>query len=428
MIDREQNFRWKRLPLLLVLLIASGVCPAAAQRPGALTGGPEPNGATDSNGITVLILGDSLSLCGFGKTLDEHFRHLPEVKGVFTYMACATQPLSWLKMRPYTNVKTRCGFWSIESVAGSDKPLEFKDVYGMRRGSVPKAHPVPKLDDLFQQVHPDVLVMQTGGNLFDLFPKNGSIQRKRDGAALDRFVRPFVSTAMAPSSSLKKIYWVASPVSGRVAKAVQDFIVEQLRASFEPAVSVIDSRELVSYPYRHMQPDREHFIGQDMDQWADKVFALVSQDVASTSFASTKPLEQLFPQIAAAPQPVATPMPENSRVYLSGRLVFKSKPMRLEELLPYQESLVAFVYDVREVYAGNYSEKQVLVLHPAYIALRRQSLRKYRLGRTYRLKLEQLEGSPWNTVKRRDDSDRLDLEPYIQIEDETRYPSSAREN
>src|SRR6266404_1437439 len=51
-------------------------------------------------GAVILILGDSLSLCGFGKRLDEHFRKTPEVAtATFTYMACGTNPLSWLKDR-----------------------------------------------------------------------------------------------------------------------------------------------------------------------------------------------------------------------------------------------------------------------------------------------------------------------------------------
>lgn len=427
---RWSNFKWEGLVIAIFLTISQpAVDSANAPGPSSTAGAKENSLATGiTNGITILILGDSLSLCGFGQRLDEHCRQMPQVKSVFTYMACATQPLSWLKIKPYANVKTRCGFWSIESVPGSNQPKELEDVYGMRRGSTPKAYPVPKLDDLLRQLSPDILVMQTGGNLFDLFDGHGSIHPNRDGTALDRYVRPFVSTAISPPSPLKRIYWVASPVSGRASKAVQGFIVEHIRASFGAIVTVIDSRQLLSYPYHHMQPDREHFIGQDMDLWADKVFALVSQDVSSPSFVSQRPLSEEFPPPIAVAQPTPAEMPANDTLYLSGRLVFKSKPMPREELLPYQESLVGFVYDVRKVLAGTYDEKQVLVMHPAHIALQRQSLRKYHLGRTYKLRLRPLEGTPWNTVKRKDDSGRMDLEPYIQLDDEAKYPGSASEN
>src|SRR6266567_2065525 len=105
---------------------------------------------------------------------------------------------------------------------------------------------------------------------------------------------------------------------------------------------------------------------------------------------------------------------------------FKSKPMQVEEFLPYRESMVGFVYDVRRVLAGKYNDEQILIMHPAYIGLKQQSLRKYQIGRTYTLRLHELEGTPWGTVKRRDDSGRIDLQPYITVEDEAKYPGSTR--
>jgi hypothetical protein len=384
--------------------------------------------ATD-NRATVLILSDSLGLCGFAKRLDEHFRESPQVaKATFTYVACGTNPLSWLKEKPYTSIKTRCGFWSIESVAGSAQPKVLEDVYGMKRGSIPKVHAVPKLEDLLVQIRPDVLIMQTGGNLFDLFPDKKTVRPDRDGPALRKYVTPFIARAAAPSSSLRKIYWVASPTSGRVSKAVQDFIVEQVRGHLGSFGKVIDSRTLVSYPYHHMEPDHEHFVGADMDQWADKVFEIIRNDLSAQALASLKPLSEM----TAAPAPSAgetvagTEKPEAPTLEVSARLAFKSKPMRVEEFLPYQESMIAFVYEVRKVLDGEYEDKQILVMHPAYIGLKRQPLRKYRIGKTYKLQLRALEGTPWSTVKRRDDSGRIDLEPYIQISDEAKYPESAR--
>ena len=411
--------------------ISSLQAQAVAQAAPAPMAQPSPAAKRDE-GATILFLGDSLSLCGFGKRLDGHFRQSPSVKAVFTYMACATQPLSWLKDKPYTNMKTHCGFWSIESVPGSAQSKELEDVYGQRRGSTPKSHPVPKLEDLLGQIRPDILVMQTGGNLFDLFPDHKTVRPDRDSVALKRYILPFVSRAVRAPSSCKKIYWVSPPISGRVSPSVQEFVIEQVRAQLGPVATVIDSRPLVSYPYRHMEPDHEHFLGPDMDQWADKVFDIINQDLATQSLASLKPLSELFPQLPAASQPTPTPAAPaanaNGEIYLSARLVFKSKPMTVEEFLPYQESMVGYVYDVRRVLAGQYDEKQILVMHPTYIGLKKQSLRKYRMGRTYKLRLRPLEGTPWDTIKRRDESGRIDLQPYIQLQDEAKYPGANHAN
>ena len=45
----------------------------------------------------------------------------------------------------------------------------------MRRGSVPGSHPVPKIEDLIATIRPDILIMQTGTNLFDLFPDRKTV-------------------------------------------------------------------------------------------------------------------------------------------------------------------------------------------------------------------------------------------------------------
>lgn len=380
-----------------------------------------------SEGVNVLILGDSLALCGFGKRLDERFRKNPRVKATYTYIACGTNPLSWLKERPYTNIKTHCGFVSIES-NGSGRPREVQDVYGMRRGHVPIPHAVPKLEDLVVSLRPDILIMQTGTNLFDLFPDKKTVVPNRHGPALRSYLVPFITKAVR-SPSLRKIYWVASPTSGRVSKEVQDFVVEQIRADVGSLAHIIDSRKLVSYPYRHMEPDKEHFIGEDMDMWADKVFDLVEHDISSQPFATLKPLSETMPALAVTPeQPTPPPpaeKPADQILKLKAKLISKTEPIPLNELLPYQEYLVGYVYEINRIVAGQYSENQILVMHPAFIGLKKQKLR-YRIGKTYKMQLRELDETVWKTVKSKDDSGLINLQPYIRIQDEKRHPEHAR--
>jgi len=379
-----------------------------------------------SDGINVLILGDSLALCGFGKRLDERFRESPLTKATFTYLACGTNPLSWLRERPYTNIKTHCGFVSMESLGGG-MMREVNDVYGQTRGHVPGSHPVPKLEDLLVKLQPDILVMQTGTNLFDLFPDKRSVNPNRHGSELRSFLVPFVNKAARTPSNLRKIYWVASPTSGRVSKEIQDFVLERTKADIGDVANVIDSRTLVSYPYHHMEPDKEHFIGADMDQWADRVFDIVERDLSTQPIASLKPLSQTA--IAQAPVSEPTPpaeRPKETMLQVRARLVSKTQPVPVEEFLPYQEFLVGYVYDVTQVISGEYSEKQILVMHPAYIKLEEQRLGRWRIGRTYRLQLHELENTVWKTVKSKDDSGLISLQPYIRVQDEMKHPDHAR--
>jgi hypothetical protein len=410
-----------------VINICAGSILAALPLAGAEHQNPPPqNAPPQTGGLKVLILGDSLALCGFGKRLDERFRKSPQVKATFTYLACGTNPLSWLKDRPYTHIQTHCGFVSIESNPGSGHVKELLDVYGQTRGHTPGSHPVPKLEDLLATLQPDILIMQTGTNLFELFPDHKSVTPNRHGPALRSYFTPFISKAVKSPSPLRKIYWVASPTSGRVSKEIQDFVVQQTRADIGHVANVIDSRTLVSYPYRHMEPDKEHFIGDDMDLWADKVFEIVERDIDSQPIASLKPLAET----AVAQPPVTEPSapsekPKEATLQVRAKLVSKTAPVPVNEFLPYQEFLVGYLYDVTQVIAGEYSEKQILVMHPAYIKLEEQRLGRWRIGRSYRLQLHELESTVWKTAKSKDDSGLINLQPYIRIQDERRHPDYA---
>jgi hypothetical protein len=387
-----------------------------------------PPAPASSEGVRVLILGDSLALCGFGKRLDERFRQSPQVKATFTYLACGTNPLSWLKERPYARIQTHCGFVSIESNPATGRVREAHDVYGLPRGHTPGSHAVPKLEDLLATLQPDILIMQTGTNLFDLFPDRKSVNPNRHGPALRSYLVPFISKAVNTPSNLRKIYWVASPTSGRVSKEIQDFVLQQTQNDIGHVAEIIDSRTLVSYPYHHMEPDKEHFIGDDMDQWADRVFDIVARDMSAQSFASLKPLAQTAPP--EVPRPEATPPPEKPAkgtiLHVRAKLIAKTAPVPVNELLPYQEFLVGYLYEVTQVISGEYTEKQILVMHPAYIKLHEQRLGRWKIGKTYRLQLHELEKTVWKTAKSKDDSGLINLQPYIRVQDERRHPEHGR--
>jgi hypothetical protein len=383
-----------------------------------------PTPADPARDLSVLILGDSLGLCGFSKRLDEKFRGDLRVKSVFTYCTCGTNPLSWLKEKPYAHVQTHCGYWSVESRPDSHAIKELRDTYGTPSGHRPRSHQVPKLDDLLATIQPDILVMQTGSNLFGLFSGREKVKPDRDAAMLRKYLVPFVKKAITPPSKLRKIYWVAPPTSGRVSGEVQEFVFEQTQKDIGTATNLIDSRKLISYPYKHMEADKEHFVGEDMNKWADKVWGEIDRDLSAQSWSDVRPLSESLAKLAPVSAPSATPA--TASLVVKAKLVSKTNPIRREELLPYQEFLVGFVYDVEQVIAGKYEEKQILVMHPAYIGLRRQPLGKFRIGRSYELQLRGLDGSIWSTVKSKDDSGRIDLEPYIRIQDETRYPKSPR--
>ncbi|CAN5205407.1 hypothetical protein BH20VER2_BH20VER2_16620 [soil metagenome] len=74
----------------------------------------------------------------------------------------------------------------------------------------------------------------------------------------------------------------------------------------------------------------------------------------------------------------------------------------------------------------NIQTTQVLVMHPSHIALKRQPLEKDKVGRHYKLRLEPMEGSTWETAKMRDESGQINLQPFIRTEDKRKHPGTAR--
>jgi len=371
-----------------------------------------------SGTIKVLVLGDSMSLCGFGERLDRDFRRNPRIKSIYTYMAGGTNPLSWLKEKPYSTIKTYCGYESIESVEGTIKPDEVIVDDG-------KPYPVPKVEDLMAKIEPDVLVIQSGNNLYDLFRDGKTVNPKCNGPVLDVYIAHFLSRAIENSSRLRKIYWVTPPTTGRISQEIQDFLVQEIGARAAGVVTVIDSRLLMSYPYKRMQKDLTHFVGSEMTEWADKVYGIIEQDLAAKPLASLAVLTALPPVAAKEPNKTEEKTVAGA-IDVEAQLIFKSKPMPVKELLPYKESLVAFVYKVNKVVDGNYASEKIVVMHPAHIGLKEQDLSKSVIGKSYAMQLRLLTNTVWEAVKCRDESEEIDLIPYIQVEDEKKFPTNIR--
>jgi hypothetical protein len=373
---------------------------------------------------TVLILGDSLGLCGFGKTLDTRLRNNPGVGAVYTYLACGTVPISWLKTGPLAKAHTACGYWSIEGKCG-EPPAEFRDTYGMQHARRPETHPVPKLEILLEEHKPDILVIQNGTNLLSLFSDGSTILPTRHDSQIRTYLNPLMVFLAQKAPTVKKVYWVAPPVSGRVTTEIQDFLLQRI-ASYDCAfLNVIDSRTLIKHPYRNTMTDKEHFIGRDMETWAEGILERINRDLSSGLLkAAPASRQKLMP--ASSKTTAGSPAPARPRVTLKARLLAKSTPLATDKIIPYQESMTAFLYRVEEVLSGEYAEPEIVVMHPAHIRLKPQQLETYKIGSSYKLDLLDFEGSPWESIKRSEETGRIELRPFIRREDEARFPSAPK--
>lgn len=378
-------------------------------------------------GLKVLILGDSMALSGFADTLDECFRSCPGVTSVHTVICCGTNPLSWLKAAPYANAKTRCGF--LEKKTTLDGVKEIRDIYGMKKGHKPAAHVIPKIENLVSALQPDIIVFQCGNNFFDLFHKGKPITEK-SGIVMRAHVTPLVKWITANAPSVKKWYWVTPPEAGNVTTEVQAFIVDTIKQSVDGYAVMIDSREITSYPYPMQDRDRMHFWGQACNDWGRDTFRLIAKDLAEVKMAEMPSLVSIAAERALAA--ATTPAPEENvveakaKIRLRAKLVSTSTAPPPEKLTTYGEYLVVYLYDVVEVKSGEYSEKQLLMLHPAYIKKEPQDLSQLKVGETYEMDVVELEHiSLWSPVRRSETADdHYDLFPHMLIADLGRHPDA----
>ena len=369
----------------------------------------------------ALVIGDSMAICGFG----DHFTKALQQSGLFdevhTYMASGTNPLSWLDRSPYRNAGTRSGYWTISITSEGRK--DFKDVYGMRRGYRPRYHRVPKLGRLIQKHQPNVLIVQMGNNLYDLFPRRSVTvagRRLRQFyfsekamSQLPQYVAPFAEAVQERGATLKRCYWIAPPSTGIVDPALADAVLVKLQECLGPMFEVFDSRNVTHYPYKAMGGDNIHFWGEEAQLWsADTVAFLECYMPHKHEFVS-------IPCIKDVPQvpPVTPPTDDDEQVMdVSLELAFKPDLIPPADLHPYRDELAIYHYRVITVHSGKCEAEVLRVAHPVYLDLQSTAATNAAIGSKLRAKLRPMTSThPASTWKRADEIDfnAVDLTDYI---------------
>lgn len=378
---------------------------------------------SSENSLRVLILTDSMGMAGLGPVIDECFRSCPGVGAVHTIMACGTNPLSWMKTSPYRKATTRCGFWSIETVADKKQPQQIQNFYGAKPGMRPKPHTVPKIEDLIPTIKPDILIIQNGNNFFGTFKKGNQVDATRNGPVIRAHVSPMIKWLTQNASSVKRLYWITPPQAGNVTPEVQAFIHDIIAECVGQNGVTIDSRQITNYPYKGQARDKMHFSGKAAHDWGRDSFRIIARDLAQHDITCMSP-------ITSALQNPPTPTIEKSEneinpICLKVRLKTASSIPNRKSFAPYGECMVAYLYEVIEVLSGQYEAKELLVYHPAYIKNTQQNLSKFRKKKVLELSVTELkDDSLWATVTQNDEVGAADHTPYILCEDANRHPNS----
>lgn len=304
--------------------------------------------ATSANASRILYLGDSLSIGAFGQTFDTALRS--SGFQVHTVVAGGASPYYWLKQ--YQALPCTIGFW------------EKSETTERRVGYV---RAVPKLQDLISEVHPKVVVVQTGINLY------ATLRSKRRPAEDNiREVQGLIDQmcyAIAEGGAIS--YWVLPPHSHeeRYPKELQDQLAGLMREVVEKYEgTVFDSQKVTHFADPYPATDGIHYGPAEARGWAEKVsqhfnqFMQVNPPVVESKVVRAVPLQ-------TQPKPAAEFFPASEeakgvnfpdQVALKIRLEAKSEITNLAEL-DYANALGLYEYSVVEDRLGNFPFDRIRV-------------------------------------------------------------------
>jgi hypothetical protein len=242
----------------LLVVIGSFVLANKFQKPKKLSPPPPPP--------KVLMIGDSLSVSGFGDVVREHLEHEFGRQNVAFFASCGSSPENWLQNEPVFH--TRCGYR--EKTPTTDV---YRDYHNGRR---PPAMATPKIETLIERYKPTIVIVQLGTNWMDQTLSDDHIR-----AVLARFV------SAAHRGGTRRMIWIGPPDSSRFSK-VQNRIYRLIQQSVWRSDPVIDSRRFTRYLVGKTGGDGVHYNSESGEAWARRVIASIDQVLAADIAARRK--------------------------------------------------------------------------------------------------------------------------------------------
>ncbi len=214
------------------------------------------------NAGRILVIGDSLTVGGFGETLQELLITRYGSENVFVYGSCGSAPQHWLSVEP-PHV-TRCGYR--ERTPQRTIVLEYKN------GQRPPPVQTPKIDRLLWMHKPQVVIVQLGTNWFDdLLGRNSDEEKKKMAQALDR---------LAASLRGKQVIWILPPDTTKFSHAVQNEVRQLIaKAGRTWRFDWIDSVQLTHYVNGRTGSDGVHYNSEAGADWARGVMKQLQKKI-----------------------------------------------------------------------------------------------------------------------------------------------------
>lgn len=318
----------------------------------------------------ILYLGDSLSIGTFGKTLDTSMR----ASGfeVHTVVAGGASPYYWLKS--YQSLPCTIGFWE-------------KSPSNERRVGYVRA--VPKLEDLIDSHKPNVVVVQTGINLYATLRSKRRAKEENVKEVKSLIEQMCYSIARAGATS----YWVLPPHShekrysrelqGELASIMMDVVNKYEGIVFE-------SQKVTRFVDPYPATDGIHYGPSEARGWAQKVSQHFNQVMKVTPTQETRQIVRALPIQTPKPSNRTSPIRVGSSqesggekaqdyVHLQLKLIKKSELENINEA-PYANALGVFEYEVIKDINGNYPYDKIRVAHGIVFGRRYTSSARREVG------------------------------------------------
>jgi hypothetical protein len=205
--------------------------------------------AAESVPPRVLMIGDSLSVGGFGEVLRQHLENKYGEGNVFFFASCGSSPENWLKGEPVFH--TKCGYR--EHTPSTDVYRDYNN------GRPPPLTATPKLETLLAKYHPTIVTIQQGTNWMD---------RNLSDDQIRSFINRFLGAVHR--SGVRRVIWIGPPDSSRFSK-VQGRIYRLIRAEAPSGDYVINSRRYTHYVPGKTGGDGIHYNKESGEAWAKQV-------------------------------------------------------------------------------------------------------------------------------------------------------------
>jgi len=211
--------------------------------------------------VKVLLIGDSLSVGGFGDGMEASLLRKYGERQVAIFASCGSSPEDWMSGDFVTN----CGY---RQTTPSGRIL-----HEYENGVRPRPVRTPKLRKLLGHYQPEMVIVQQGTNWMDALAETSH----PDAARYRRIIADFVGELRRGNSAVS-IFWILPPASAkypaRVHEAVEGWINKAAR---KMGFYTVNSR-IITGPYRDGRTggDGVHYTDAAGRAWARGAYAKFS--------------------------------------------------------------------------------------------------------------------------------------------------------